>query len=79
MSDVQNDIEVTADLRNVSFIDFGRGALVAYGEVFGDTKKRFQDGAGIRTSKIIDMKDDLIITRNSVYRVINRIDGGTIV
>ena len=43
---------------------------IAYGRGYNDSKGRFPAGTEIRTSYILDIRDDLIITRNSIYRMI---------
>lgn len=64
-------IEVTADLADVEFRG-GPDNRYAWGRLVGeDTKGRFKDGATVRTSTIQLIRDNLVFTANSVYRVIN--------
>ena len=65
-------VEVTAQLVDAHLADLG-GAIVVVGLCKGDTRKRFVDGELIRTSrvKVIDMARGLILTKNSVYEVVN--------
>lgn len=42
---------------------------VVVGDIFGDSKNRFSDGTRIRTSRIVELKDDIVHTLNSVYKI----------
>lgn len=53
---------VTATLKEIFFTDYG----CVIGNVFGDTKKRFNDDDRIKSSEILEI---YIVTRNSVYKV----------
>ena len=45
------------------------GNVVVIGIIYNDTKKRFEDGTKINTSKVLkaDFEKGIIKTRNSVY------------
>ena len=60
---------ITAELADAQIVRY-RGFTVAIGNCYNDSKGRFPDGTKIRTSYILDIRDDLIITRNSIYRII---------
>jgi hypothetical protein len=47
------------------------GAVVIYGEIYNDERKRFADGTSIHTSRIqsIDFVEGIVKTRNSVYHI----------
>lgn len=61
-------MEVTAYLYNALYDPFEH---VVRGKVFGDKRKRFEDGAAIRTSSVVKLGTDEVQTLNSNYRVIN--------
>lgn len=42
---------------------------VIYGEIFEDSKGRFEDGEGIVTSRLVSVKDDIAETVNTVYKL----------
>lgn len=45
------------------------GSKVAIGDIYNDSKRRFEDGTTIRTSEIvyIDYESRKIVTQNTVY------------
>ncbi|MDC9589685.1 hypothetical protein PSI23_10345 [Xenorhabdus sp. XENO-10] len=65
-------IAYTAELELTDFIDNGERAL-AFGKIFNDSKKRFNDGDEIRTSLVRNAKtyktDGYIKTQNSIYKL----------
>jgi hypothetical protein len=52
---------ITAELKDAVIVRCG-DFNVAYGTCYNDSKGRFADGESIRTSYILDIRDDLIIT-----------------
>lgn len=68
------DHEVTAELRNWLLLGNVEGKRWAIGDIFNDSKNRFKDGTEVRTSSIVEIKGDIIVTRNSVYRLVG--EGG---
>lgn len=56
-------------LKNWSIDHFWDGSVVIYGEIYNDSKNRFQDGTQIRTSRVrrIDFEEGIVETRNSTY------------
>ncbi|PHM22965.1 hypothetical protein [Xenorhabdus ehlersii] len=64
--------QYTAEIEMTDFIDNGELAL-AYGKIFNDSKKRWEDGTEIMTSPVINNKtyktDGYIKTQNSVYKI----------
>jgi len=63
-------VDVTAELHNVKFVNLSADAKIAWGNVIGDSKRRFVDGTRIHTSLILKIEGDLIHTLNSVYRIV---------
>lgn len=59
---------ITGRLRNASRINTSHGTYVR-GEVYGDTKGRFVDGEVIRTSVVVTIEGNVVLTRNSIYEV----------
>ncbi|OKP02577.1 hypothetical protein [Xenorhabdus eapokensis] len=66
------EIAYTAELEITDFIDNGERAL-AFGKIFNDSKKRFNDGDEIITSQVRNAKTykdcRYIITQNSIYKI----------
>lgn len=42
---------------------------ICHGQMYGDAKNRFADGADIHTSRILEREGNIIRTRNSVYEI----------
>ncbi len=40
------------------------------GDIYGDRKGRFADGTNVTTSRVVEVDGDIVVTRNSVYRVV---------
>lgn len=72
--DKKDTIEVTAELHNWG-LTVGKGMEGWYlsGNIYHDSKKRFEDGRHVTTSaiKYVDLTAGLVKTENSVYRLIN--------
>lgn len=60
----------TAELHNVRLLS-REGWTIAIGIVYKDSKGRFYDGEEIRTSKIVALSGDVLITLNSTYKLVN--------
>lgn len=60
--------EITATLKNATRHTWGSHVVIT-GNIFGDTRKRFDDGSVVTTSSVQEEKGDLIFTRNSIYKV----------
>ncbi|PZR92019.1 MAG: hypothetical protein DI537_14430 [Stutzerimonas stutzeri] len=64
--------EPTATIKNARFFDIGDSQVV-YGNIYGDTQMRFPDGEPIKTSKVVDVQGDLVLTKSgSLYKVETR-------
>ncbi|KLU15368.1 MULTISPECIES: hypothetical protein [Xenorhabdus] len=65
--------KITAEIELTDFAQGGDGKAVAFGKVFNDSKKRFNDGDEIITSLVRNAEtyknDGYIITRNSIYKI----------
>jgi hypothetical protein len=59
-----------AELHNYKILPAYGGGLVASGNVYKDSKGRFYDGELIRTSLVKDVKDGILITRNTRYKLV---------
>lgn len=42
---------------------------VVYGKIYEDSRKRWPDGTRVRTSLVKEVKGDIVITRNTTYKV----------
>ncbi|CDG20653.1 protein of unknown function [Xenorhabdus poinarii G6] len=66
-------IEYTAELELTDLAKSWDGMAIAYGRVFNDSSKRFEDGVEIITSLVINAEtyktDGYIKTRNSIYKI----------
>ncbi|MBD2797199.1 hypothetical protein ID856_11715 [Xenorhabdus sp. 18] len=66
-------IEYTAELELTDFAKSQDGNAVAYGRVFNDSRKRFDDGVEIITSLVINADtyktDGYVKTQNSIYKI----------
>jgi hypothetical protein len=62
-------MEYTAELRDWSIIQMGKYSF-AFGAIFHDSRGRFPDGELVRTSAIKSRDADMVITRNSTYKLI---------
>lgn len=49
--------------------NYVREGNVIWGYIYGDSKGRFVDDTFIHTSRIVNIKDDILETRNSVYKL----------
>lgn len=56
--------EVTATFKSAVIVN-----NTIIGQIFGDRKRRFEDGDYVRTSKIVSHSGDIYTTQNNVYRV----------
>lgn len=65
---MNDNIEVDGVLKNVYFEQIF-DKRIAIGNIYDDRKGRFNDGTVIHTSAIKKQEDDVIWTRNSVYRI----------
>ena len=63
-------MEVTATLKN--YTQFGECYV---GEIYGDTRGWFVDGALIRTSRTQKVEGGFLYTTNSVYKLEDPING----
>lgn len=62
-------LPITAELTDCVRMRRGERAVI-YGNIRGDKLGRFPDGMNIRTSLIVKEVGDIVVTLNSVYRVI---------
>lgn len=60
--------EYNAILRMVNITPSFSGKI-AYGQIYEDTKERFKSGSMIYTSKIISIEGNIILTKNTRYKV----------
>ncbi|MEQ1965188.1 hypothetical protein ABLB69_18995 [Xenorhabdus khoisanae] len=65
--------KITEEIELTDFTKAQDGKVVAFGKVFNDSKKRFQDGDEIITSLVINTEtykaDGYIKTQNSIYKI----------
>lgn len=67
-------LEITATVSNAKLVLHVSGIAVMIGNISGDSKSRFEDGEGIRTSAVKNIQANeegqvLVVTNNSVYAV----------
>lgn len=69
---------ITATLKNAAIVNSGLGRI-AYGDIEGDVKGRFNDGVRVTTSRILEGPDadGIIVTRNSTYKLVLAGEGPT--
>lgn len=67
-------VEITASIKNWALVDLGKGDACITGNIYGDTKQRFEDGDFIRTSKFrlachpeAFKQGEMVRTAHSVY------------
>ena len=65
---MKEPFETDGVLKNVYFEQIF-DKRIAHGNIYDDRKGRFNDGDSIHTSAIEKQEDDVIWTRNSVYRI----------
>ncbi|MGV1754750.1 hypothetical protein [Agrobacterium sp. CG674] len=70
MSEAQS-VVVTAVIKNARFFDIGQKQVVM-GQIYDDARGRFPDGHQINTSEVLDVKGDIVTTKNSTYRIERR-------
>lgn len=64
-------INYDAELRNWYLVkSYYHDVLVVTGEVYSDSKNRFRDGEKISTSQVMGIEGTLLITRNTVYKLV---------
>ena len=64
-------INYDAELRNWYLVkSYYHDVLVVTGEVYNDSKNRFRDGEKISTSQVMGIEGTLLITRNTVYKLV---------
>lgn len=61
-------MNITAKLISAKRVTYPFGECIV-GQVFGDSKGRFEAGETIRTSPIVHVDGDIVSTRNSIYEV----------
>ncbi|MDX7988637.1 hypothetical protein FE392_15075 [Xenorhabdus sp. 12] len=71
---MNNDsLKFTAEIELTDFTTDRKGKAVAFGKVFNDSRKRFEDGKEIITSLVINAEtyqtDGYIKTQNSIYKI----------
>lgn len=59
-----------AELRDYKILPAYSGGLVASGYIYNDSKCRFDDGELIRTSLVKDVKEGVLITQNTRYKLV---------
>jgi hypothetical protein len=65
---MSDTIEITATIKNATFHGNGDKQYVR-GNIYDDKECRWPDGTSICTSAIRDVTGDIVITRNSTYRI----------
>ncbi|PHM37138.1 hypothetical protein [Xenorhabdus innexi] len=69
----KESLEFTAEIELTACIELEDDKTVAFGKIFNDSKKRFNDGVEIKTSPVINpytyITDGYIKTQNSVYKI----------
>jgi hypothetical protein len=61
-----------AEIHDWALIPHFQGGLAAHGQIFGDKKGRFPDGAFVRTSVMVSLRNGQLITANSKYLLVNK-------
>jgi hypothetical protein len=66
-----------ATLRNWSEVTIA-GITVVYGNIYGDSKKRFRDGDRVRTSRVstLDRTTNILVTKNTTYKLDTELTAG---
>lgn len=59
---------ITGNLENWYVVKYPKGSVLI-GHIYNDSKGRFVDGTEVQTSKILKVKDGLVYTRNSIYKL----------
>ena len=62
-------MEITGKLENWVKTTHTMGQVTYSGNLFGDSKGRWCDGAMVRTSKVVKEEGDIIHTLNSIYEL----------
>jgi len=65
--------EITGVIKNARFIDIGDSRQIVGGQIYHDARGRWPDGHTIYTSTVLDIEDDIVVTRNSRYRIERRV------
>lgn len=68
---MSDTIEVTATIKNATFHENG-GKQYVRGNIYDDIHNRWPDGHSVCTSSILDVRGDIVITKNSIYRIEKR-------
>ncbi|MDC9593540.1 hypothetical protein [Xenorhabdus sp. IM139775] len=72
-NDYTAELELTDFAQEYVGEDDGKTTARAYGRVFNDSRKRFEDGVEIITSLVINVEtykaDGYIKTQNSIYKI----------
>ncbi len=65
-------LKATGVLKNWKRVWIDKEEDLSYmtGEVYGDTRGRFCDGQVIHTSLVVRVEDEMVLTLNSVYKLI---------
>lgn len=63
------NMELTGTLKNAKKAWLYDDKFVVIGDIYGDSKNRFDDGTKIKTSVLVSENGDTITTRNSLYKV----------
>lgn len=65
---IPDEGKIDAIIKNGMTLTF-RGQTILVGNIYGDTKGRFPDGKQVGTSEVVEVKGNIVQTRNSTYLV----------
>ncbi|MDE9565412.1 hypothetical protein KKI93_15415 [Xenorhabdus bovienii] len=69
----KKELKFTAEIELTDFVHGADGKSIAFGYVFNDSRKRFEDGVEIKTSLVTNTEtyktDGYIKTQNSIYKI----------
>ncbi|MDE9483145.1 hypothetical protein [Xenorhabdus bovienii] len=69
----KKELKFTAEIKLTDFVHGVDGKSIAFGYVFNDSRKRFEDGVEIKTSLVTNTEtyktDGYIKTQNSIYKI----------
>lgn len=65
---IPDEGKVDAIFKNAMTLTF-RGKTILVGNIYSDAKGRFPDGKQVGTSEVVEVKGNIVQTRNSTYLV----------
>lgn len=52
--------------------NWGKAGNRYFGEIYNDTKGRFEDGTSVNTSSAVAVEGDILVTKNTRYKLVNQ-------